>query len=58
MSRLLILSNLTMGLFLFLVISGMVASLNYFATSGAKLTAFIIGIVAMANAVYLAFRQG
>ena len=58
MSRLLILSNLTMGLFLFLVISGVAVSLNYFATSGAKLAAFIMGIVAMANAFYLAFRHG
>jgi hypothetical protein len=54
MSRLLILVNLVIGLFLFFAMSDMVASWNYFTTSGTKLAAFILGIVAIGNAVYLA----
>lgn len=57
MSRLLILVNLIAGLFLFFAMSDIVMSWNYFATSGTKLAAFILGIVAMGNAVYLAFRN-
>jgi hypothetical protein len=54
MSRFLILVNLIAGVLLFLVVSDMVVSWNHFATTGIKLAAFILGIVAVGNAVYLA----
>jgi hypothetical protein len=54
MSRFLISVNLIAGLFLFLVVSDMIVSWSHFATSGTKIAAFVLGIVAVGNAVYLA----
>ena len=54
MSRLLIWVNLIVALFLFFIVSDMVGSWDQFATSGTKVVAFIFGIVAVGNAVYLA----
>lgn len=54
MLRLLVFVNMIMGLILFFTLSE-VSTWALFDTSGARLTAFILGVMLLGNAIYLAF---
>jgi len=54
MSRLLVFVNMVVGLLLFFTLSE-ISNWALFNTSGARLLAFILAVVALGNAIYLAF---
>lgn len=54
MSRLLVFVNMVMGLLLFFTLAE-ISNWALFDTHGARLIAFILGVMLLGNAIYLAF---